>query len=131
MFAQLSLINIDTLKLHEAVSSSRLHKLQAQISADRCIKVPIIVDKKSMVILDGHHRFNCCKNLGLKKIPCMLVDYLEDPKIRVSSRKKRFKITKKIVLAAGLNGFLFPNKTTRHSLPYKFKNLFIPLTNLQ
>lgn len=131
MFAQLKLVNIDNLKFHEDINPSRLSKLQAQISTDGHIKTPIIVDKKNMVILDGHHRFNCCKNLGLKKIPCVLVDYLEDSEIKVSSRKKNFKITKKIVIAAGINGFLFPHKTTRHSLPYKFKNLFIPLTNLQ
>lgn len=131
MFAQLSLLNIADLKTHERVNYSHLHELQDQISKDGCIKVPIIVDKNSLVILDGHHRLNCCKNLGFRKIPCMLVDYIADPEILVSSRRKSFKITKKIVVAAGLSGSLFPQKTTRHFVPYKFKNLFIPLTYLQ
>jgi len=131
MFAQLSLINIDELKRHEVVNSLHLCELQAQISNDGYLKVPIIVDKNSLVVLDGHHRLNCCKNLGFKRIPCMLVDYFGDPDIRVSSRRKNFKITKKIVIAAGLSGSLFPQKTTRHLVPYKFKNLFIPLTSLQ
>lgn len=131
MFAQLGLINIDDLKIHESVDSDHLRDLQSQISLDGHIKVPIIVDKNSMVVLDGHHRLNCCRNLGFKKIPCMLVDYFGDPEITVSSRRKKFKITKKIVVAAGLTGSLFPRKTTRHCVPYKFKNLFIPLTYLQ
>lgn len=131
MFAQLILINIDDLKTHELVNFKHLHSLQRQIEADGHIKVPIIVDKNSMVVLDGHHRLNCCKNLGFKRIPCMLVDYFGDPKIKVSSRRKKFKITKKIVITAGLTGSLFPHKTTRHSIPYKFKKLFIPLTYLQ
>jgi hypothetical protein len=131
MFAELSLINIDELKLHEVVNSPHLRELQAQISRDGYLKVPIIVDKNSLVILDGHHRLNCCKNLGFKRIPCMLVDYFGDSEITVSSRRKNFKITKRIVIAAGLTGSLFPYKTTKHFVPYKFKNLFIPLTSLQ
>jgi len=131
MFAQLSLIDIESLKIHEMINLRHLCDLQKQISKDGCIKVPIIVDKKSLVVLDGHHRLNCCKNLGFKKIPCMLVDYIADPEIRVYSRRKSFEITKKIVVAAGLTGSLFPQKTTRHFVPYKFKNVFIPLTYLQ
>ena len=131
MFAQLSLVNIIDMKQHEKVNSINLRFLQKQIKQDGELHVPIIVDMHSMVVLDGHHRLNSCINMGFRKIPCLLVDYFGDKKIKVLSRRKRFEISKGAVVAAGLTGALFPNKTTRHYIPYKLQKLSIPLTNLQ
>lgn len=48
----------------------------------RCKIVPIVVDRNSLTILDGHHRHQAAVILGLDKIPVILVDYLsEDIKI--------------------------------------------------
>jgi len=131
MFAQLNLVNISDLKQHEKTNPSHLFSLREQIKKDGGLHVPIVVDVDSMVVLDGHHRLNSCIQMGFKKIPCLLVDYLGDQQIKVSSRRKKINITKGLVIAAALTGSLFPHKTTAHFIPYQFKKLFIPLTNLQ
>ena len=37
--------------------------------------VPIAVEHSKFAIMDGHHRYNAAKKLGLKRIPCVLMDY--------------------------------------------------------
>ena len=44
-------------------------------------KVPITVDK-DYVIITGHTRFEASKYLGLKKIPCIIVNDLDEEKVK-------------------------------------------------
>ena len=105
-------------------------KIKNLIKKSGFFKEPIIVDKNNLVILDGHHRFNSCKLLGFIKIPCVTVDYFNDPKIRVIARRKEFIINKKIVINMGLSKNVFPTKTTKHYIPYRVKKLKIPIKKL-
>ena len=125
-----SLINISLLKEHEHIDKNNLKKVLGQIKRAKHYKVPIIVDKEYYVILDGHHRMNSCKILGLTRIPCVLVNYLRDNSIKVVSRKKQIRINKEIVIEHALTTNLFPCKTTKHYIPQRVKGLFIPLNKL-
>jgi len=124
------LISISDLHEHEEIDSNHAKKIFNKIKSAKFFTEPIIVDGKSLVILDGHHRFNSCKKLGLKRIPCKLVDYLGERKIRVESRRSEITITKEIVIKKGLSGDVFPSKTSRHFIPHRQKKLKIPLTQL-
>ena len=44
-------------------------------------KVPIVVDKNN-VIVTGHTRYEACKQLGIKEIPCIIADDLTDKQIK-------------------------------------------------
>ena len=44
-------------------------------------KVPLTVDKDYVIITD-HTRYEACKRLGFKKIPCIIVDDLDEEKIK-------------------------------------------------
>jgi L-serine kinase (ADP) len=126
----LAIIKIRKLKQHEDVDDVHLEELKADIYEDGMLKSPIIVDLKTYTVLDGHHRLNCLKQLGVSKVPCILVDYFKDKKIRVSSRRKEYEITKENVVKTAKAGQKFPFKTTKHYVPYRIKNLNIPLTEL-
>ena len=39
--------------------------------------IPIAVEYSTFSIMDGHHRFNAAKKMGLKRVPC----YLKERKI--------------------------------------------------
>jgi len=52
------------------------------IRAQGFVKHPIIVDKESMVVLDGVHRVFALKKLGVKRVPACLV-YYKNPNIKV------------------------------------------------
>lgn len=75
---QIKNIAIGLLKPHEEICPVHLRNLTAQIKKDGCVKDPIIVDKDTMVILDGHHRYNLLKLSGYNFVPCCLVDYQSD-----------------------------------------------------
>lgn len=126
----ITLIKLNQLKQHEEVDKNHLAYLKKKIEKSGVFTEPIIVDKDNLVILDGHHRFNTCKKLGLKKIPCIRVDYVNDNKIKVITRRKDYYINKSEVINMGLSGKVFPAKTTKHFIPYRIKNLKIPLQKL-
>ena len=46
--------------------------------------------------MDGHHRFQAAKDLGLKKIPAIKVDYDEIPIWSLNMRIKSYKWNEKI-----------------------------------
>jgi hypothetical protein len=127
---KVSIIKIDKIKQHEEFDKNHLKVLKQKISKTKFFKEPIVVDKKTMIVLDGHHRLNSCKQLGLKKIPCLLVDYINDRNIKVKGRRDNIPINKKIVVAMGLSGKVFPKKTTKHFIPGRVRNLQIPLNML-
>ena len=124
------ILNIVQLKQHEEIDKNHLKQLKNKINNDGVFKEPIIVDKDNLVVLDGHHRLNSCKQLGLSKIPCLLVNYLHNDKIKVTTRRENYQINKEIIIKMGLSNKLFPKKTTKHYIPYRIKNLKIPLSRL-
>lgn len=74
-------LNPLALKPHEDVIESIVVE-NINMLKRRCKIVPIVVDRNSLTILDGHHRHQAAVILGLDKIPVILVDYLsEDIKI--------------------------------------------------
>lgn len=126
----IKVIHISQIREHEAVDLKNLEQVKARIEKSGIFKVPIIIDKITFTVLDGHHRLRSCKELGLTKIPCILVDYLNDTNIKVFPRRKEIPISKKLVVQMGLSNNVFPHKTTKHHIPKRIKNLRIPLFDL-
>ncbi|MCH1770614.1 MULTISPECIES: ParB N-terminal domain-containing protein [Metallosphaera] len=69
------------LKPHEDILKNRLAETIISIRETRSV-VPIIVDHRTLLIIDGHHRWEALSALGHKRIPIYYVDYL-DPRISV------------------------------------------------
>ena len=126
----MKLVLIAKLNQHEEIDRDYLVFLKKAIQKDGFIKNPIIADKEYLVVLDGHHRLNSCKALGLSRIPCQLVDYLGNNKIRVVTRRKGIYINKQIVIAMGISGKVFPEKTTKHFIPKREKEVNVGLNRL-
>jgi ParB-like chromosome segregation protein Spo0J len=70
-----ALVETAALVPHEEVDQERLLLLVKQIARDGALFSPVMVDRSSMVILDGHHRVNALKLLGCILTPVYLVDY--------------------------------------------------------
>ena len=71
----IAILNTSDLHLHEEIIPNLLNELARSIELDGCLKHPIIVDKRSLVVLDGMHRVAALERLGCKRIPACLVDY--------------------------------------------------------
>ena len=103
---QIQNIAIGSLKPHEEICPLHLKNLRAEIKKDGCVRDPIIADKNTLVILDGHHRWNSLKSLGAKLCPVCLVDY-QSGEIGVGSLRRDEKNSQKKGLPGGMNGGLF------------------------
>ncbi len=115
----LDILDIGSLRGHEEVIPENLEKRTAKL-LERGFYKPIIVDRGSMVILDGHHKWTAAKSLGLARVPVLLVDYLADGGVGVDVWPDCGKdsITKHEVLEMGVSGNVFPRRqvgTRSHS----------------
>lgn len=72
MIIKIKLIKNNLLKQHEKIRKNHLKKLLKEIDCDGFLDNPIIVDKNTVIILNGHHRFNVLKLLGLSSSPVYL-----------------------------------------------------------
>ena len=129
---ELVLVDIGSLKGHEEVIPNNLAKREKKLLSKGFYK-PIIVDRSSMVILDGHHKWTAAGRLGLSRVPVIMVDYLDDEGVLVDVWPNcgRDSITKNEVLDMGSSGDVFPPKTSRHTLPFEIPSIGIPLSDLR
>lgn len=107
------MVPVSKLKRHEETDPQKTSALLGELQSHPVLKYPILVDEKTFVILDGHHRFALFEQLGFRKIPCLLVDY-DSPEIELNANEEG--VSKREVIQRALAGKPFPPKTTRHSL---------------
>jgi len=107
------LVELNKLLEHEECDQFHLEELIKEIATDRILKLAIVADKDTNIILDGEHRFNALKKLGCKKIPVIYIDY-NSPNIEVQTWRNDIYLTKKGVIKAGLGKKKFPPITSKH-----------------
>ena len=110
---RIAIVNIGDLRPHEETDMMHTYELVRDILARGVLVKPIVIDEASMVILDGHHRFEALKMMGFKSIPVAMVDYFSDA-IVVESWRNNIRPTKAEVIDHARSGILYPYKTTRH-----------------
>lgn len=113
-FRDVTYLDPRVLHPHEHVDVARAREVLDQIERERLFHPPILVDRESRVILDGHHRWWASLELGCRIVPCCLIDYRHNRFIRVVSRRRDVEVTKDTVVLVGLSGAVYPPKTTRH-----------------
>lgn len=122
-------VPVSHIKPHEAIREGKAAGFHRFASKKRRLYTkPILIDASTGVILDGHHRFAVCKELGCTLVPCVAVDYLNDPHITVLPRRPDIPVSKADVIAMGISGNTFPPKTTRHVFSIPLMERQVPLT---
>src|SRR3989344_1697517 len=97
------LINPHELIAHERVNLFHAASIFFEMLILRQFKKPIIIDSKTKTILDGHHRCYVANRLGLKKVPCYQIEYINDISVEVYSRRPEIFINKEeVVKISGL-----------------------------
>ena len=89
--------HIEALRQHERTDKKHLNTVKKSILKEG-LNFPIVADKKTKLVLDGHHRLNALKELGVRNIPAMYV-----------AREKAIELGpgKKIVVIFPDNGFKY------------------------
>lgn len=112
---RLVVLDISELKGHERTQPALLDRIREEIRRDRCLRKPILVADRDLVILDGHHRFEALRQLGCRRIPAYVVDYgSEVVRVDVWPDATVRAVTKDEVIRRGVTGDPFPPKTSRH-----------------
>ncbi len=109
------LVPVEILKPHEQIIPSHLCEIIESITTYQSFNQPIIVDARTLTVLDGHHRLEAVKALGLNYIPALFVDYAKDY-VRVTTWRNNFLVDKKTVILAAHKKEYLPPKTSRHLL---------------
>ena len=130
---KVELVPVEALLPHEEVVEHRVDNLEKMTLRWRAYTKPLLVDRKTGTILDGHHRTSGAKRLDLMCLPCVLVDYLDDDKITLSvwPNSGRESLEKEEVVEAALSGNLFGPKTSRHLLSDHLPPISVPLDRLK
>ena len=123
------LVPVEWLKPHEEIKPRNRDKLLDMTKRWGGYTKPLIVDKKTGAILDGHHRYSIAGELKLARIPVIAVDYLNDDSIEVDvwPAANIDSLTKKEVIEMSLSANVFPPKTSRHRVADYLPPIHVPL----
>ena len=69
------LVRLDDLVPHEGTENLRVKRLVTSIQELGAVLKPVIVDSRTKLVIDGHHRVAALKALGARYVPAIVVDY--------------------------------------------------------
>ena len=79
---RMALEALEEIHIHEETIPEVVEALAKKIGKEGVVKHPVIVDARTLVMLDGTHRVAALRRLGCKFLPVCLMDY-RNPAIRV------------------------------------------------
>lgn len=86
---KITIIDIARIHMHEETIPEVVQKLATELLKDGVLRHPILVDEKTLVVLDGMHRAAALRLIGCVRIPVCLVDY-DNPSITVEAWYRTF-----------------------------------------
>ena len=121
----LELIDVDLICPHEKIIEKNTSTISNFLKSfnEYIILSSILCCSKTMVIIDGHHRFFSLKKLGFKKIPVTKIDYFSSD-IKTSMDQK---YSKDQIIDHGINGTLLEPKSTSHLVYCKKSKKWQPI----
>jgi hypothetical protein len=130
---KVELVPLDVLRPHEQVFPKKVDQLEKMTHRWNAYTKPLLIDRSTGTILDGHHRYHVAQRLELLCIPCVLIDYLETDSIELDVWPNcgRDAVTKDEVIKAALSGELFTPKTSRHRLSDHLPPIAVSLSRLR
>ncbi|TMN38142.1 hypothetical protein CWB89_10930 [Pseudoalteromonas piscicida] len=126
---EVKLIEVANILPHEEVDQAHVTMLEKKIVLDKIWTTPVVIDKNTQVLMDGHHRFEVAKRLRLAKLPCVVMCYERD-EIQISCRTSGDSLCYHTVIAAAKSANKFPIKTTRHIFKHSLPVGAFPLSSL-
>ncbi|MBQ59704.1 MAG: hypothetical protein CMA66_04050 [Euryarchaeota archaeon] len=126
------LVPVKWLKPHEEIKIKPRDKLLDMTNRWGGFTKPILVDTNTGALLDGHHRLSVAKELGLKLIPAICLDYLNSELISLElwPNANIESVDKADVIEMCLGNELYPPKTTKHVVIYDLPPILVALEEL-
>ncbi len=96
---------LEELKIHEEIIEQSLERLVSRIQREKVLRNPIIVDASSKTVIDGNHRVEALRRLGVKYAPVQLIEY-NSPSITVGRWFRVFRFDNAVSLRKALERVL-------------------------
>jgi hypothetical protein len=74
----INLVPVDSLATYEQPDLRRVAEIALSLNRTRMLCNPIIADGSRNLLIDGHHRVEAFRWMGLRLIPCFMVPYLSE-----------------------------------------------------
>lgn len=134
---EFKLIPVASLRPIEKINPHHFYGIEEDIMASGTMRRPLIVDRVTLAVLDGSHRYALLVKHGYALAPVILCDY-DDESIFVGTHLgHRFEfdakkwISKKHVRATAISGQLYEPRTTRHFFPFRKMDVPTSLNTLK
>ena len=130
--ARFELISVSDLFPHEEVDPKTVESVEREIRAEGAILEPILVADGSLVVLNGHHRLEVLRKLGVSKVPAWVIDY-HGSSITVDlwpGTSVKEVPSKEQIESRARRGLLYPPKTSRHTMRQRLPRRRTPLRDL-
>lgn len=112
--ADVILYEVDKLRHIENYDPNRVSWLANKIMTEHLWTAPLAVSQEHDLVMDGQHRMEAARQLGLRFVPVVFFDY---DRIPVYSLRPGYKVTGSEIVARALSGDIYPYKTAKHILP--------------
>ena len=107
-------MDVAPLRHIEGFSEERVRWLTEKITKEGLWTKPIAIDDKHNLVLDGQHRLQVARQLGLSKIPALSYPYAD---VEVFSLRPEIQLDWKSVVQRSLADTPYPYKTVKHRFP--------------
>lgn len=125
--AMIEKVVVADLKHIEGYSKKRVEWLAEKIQREGVWRVPIALDEHHNLVLDGQHRMEVAKKLGLKWVPAVRYKYSD---LKVWSLRPTHNFDWEIVTNRVLSGYIYPYKTVKHEFPNGLPECYFNLSEL-
>lgn len=124
------LVNLDRVLPTEEVNPDFVDILVAGMGVSGVWTHPLLLEERTFAILDGHHRFEAAKRIGLRSVPAVCVSY-DNPQVHLESWRPGKHFTPDDILNRARKGNLLPYKSTRHVTDFILPQVRVPISTLQ
>jgi L-serine kinase (ADP) len=124
----IELVAVDRLVHIEGFSRKRVEWLADKIREERVWTRPIAIDRAHPLVLDGQHRTEAARLLGLRRVPVVRFVYA---RVSVWSLRPNHEVDWRLVTRRALAGQPYPYKTVKHEFPTPVPDCHIPIEELR
>lgn len=125
----IELMPIDYFQPSEAVDPAAVVSLSRSISRSGIWSTALPVEAETGYVMDGNHRLEVGRELGLRMLPCIRLHYL-DVRVSVSEWKSGKPFDRLELMRLARTGRILPYKTTRHQFAPTLPSIRIDLSKL-
>lgn len=126
--AKIRLVATSKLRHIEGFSKRRVAWLKKKILKESIWTKPVYIEREHGLVMDGQHRMEVARAMGLVHVPCVLLSYDD---VDVWSLRQNHEVTPALVIQKSLRGDLYPYKTVKHRFPAPTARCQIPLATLK